>query len=84
MGNRRDEPSKTYFRARGRAVVSDGRWYFATREGVDVGPYATRAAAESGGARLAKMLHGINDPIAAGKILREFMFLMDKSNVRMP
>ena len=65
-------------------MVSEGKWYFATREGIDVGPYPTQAAAEAGGVRLAKMLHGVNDPIAACKIIREFMFLMGKSSIRMP
>ena len=84
MGNRQGESCKTYFRAGGRALVADGKWYFATREGIDVGPYPSRAAAEAGSARLAKMLHGTDDPVAVQKIIREFMFLMGKSSVRMP
>jgi hypothetical protein len=59
-------------------------WYFATREGVDVGPYPSCKAAEAAAARLAKALHGIDDPVAIQKIIREFMFLVGRSNVRMP
>jgi len=65
-------------------LLADGHWYFATREGVDVGPYPTRDAAEAGSKRLAKMLRGINDSVAAQKIIREFMFLMSKKHIRMP
>jgi hypothetical protein len=54
-----------------------------TSEGVDVGPYDTREAADAGGARLAKALHGVDDPIAARKIIREFMYLMG-THVQMP
>ena len=84
MGNRNGESPKTYFRSGGRSLLADGHWYFATREGVDVGPYPTREAAEAGSKRLAKMLHGINDSVASQKIIREFMFLMSKKHIRMP
>jgi hypothetical protein len=84
MGNRKGESAKTYFRAAGRSVVSDGKWYFVTREGIDVGPYDSREAAEAGSVRLAKGLHGVKDPIAVQKIIREFMALMGRSSVRMP
>ena len=84
MDIRRGETQKTYFRSVGRALLADGRWYFATREGIDVGPYPSRQAAEAGGVRLAKALKGAKDPIAARKIIGEFMFLMGRSNVRMP
>lgn len=65
-------------------MVADGKWYFATREGIDVGPYATRKAAEEGSARLARMLRGVDEPVAVRKIIGEFMFLMGESHVRMP
>ncbi len=84
MGNRHGESAKTYFRAGGRSLVADGSWYFATREGIDVGPYPSRQAAEAGSVRLTKLLRGNNDPVAVQKIIREFMFLMGKSNIRMP
>jgi hypothetical protein len=84
MGNRKGEPPKTFFRANGRAVSAGGKWYFATREGIDVGPYPSCKAAESAAPRLAKALDGIDDPVAVQKIIREFMFLVGRSNVRMP
>jgi hypothetical protein len=84
MGNRKGDTPKTYFRAGGRSLLADGTWYFATREGIDVGPYPTREAAEAGSVRLAKMLRGVDDTLAVQKIIREFMFLMSKTHIRMP
>jgi hypothetical protein len=45
MGNRRDEPPRTWFRS-DRFFRSDQKWYFHTREGFCVGPYRTRFEAE--------------------------------------
>jgi hypothetical protein len=61
----------------------NGEWFFATREGIDIGPYPTREAAAFGVARFIKMVQGVEEPIAARKIIREFMFLMG-SDLRMP
>lgn len=78
------QTGKTHFRAGGRSLIADGSWFFATREGIDVGPYPSRQAAEAGSVRLTKLLLGNNDPVAVQKTIREFMFLMGKSNIRMP
>lgn len=45
MGNRQNEPAKTWFRS-DRFFRSDQKWYFHTREGISVGPYRTRFEAE--------------------------------------
>jgi hypothetical protein len=83
MENRHGESAKTYFRSNGRATLIQGKWYFATREGVDVGPYETQRQAEAAAARLTTMLRRVRDPIAVEKIIREFMYLK-RSDVRMP
>ena len=43
--NRRSEQPRRYFRC-GRFFTVGHQWYFATREGLDIGPYATRPQAE--------------------------------------
>jgi hypothetical protein len=83
MENRHGEPAKTYFRSNGRATLIQGKWYFATREGIDVGPYESQKQAEAASARLAAALNGVDDPIAVEKIIREFMYLK-RADVRMP
>ena len=83
MGNRKGETTKTYFRANGRATLIQGKWYFATREGIDVGPYESRQQAEAAAKRLAAALGTVRDPIAADKIIREFMYLK-RADIRMP
>jgi hypothetical protein len=83
MENRANEQAKSHFRSADRCFQINGEWFFATREGIDVGPYATREAAALGVARLINMLRGVEDPIAATKIVREFMYLMGNV-IRMP
>ena len=41
-----DEGEKTYFRTE-RLFMSDGQYWFATREGIDQGPFATVGDAEA-------------------------------------
>jgi hypothetical protein len=42
---RKDERLRTWFRS-DRVFLSDGQWFFHTREGVDVGPYDSQFEAE--------------------------------------
>ena len=42
---RHDEKPKTWFRSE-RVFLSDEKWFFHTREGVDVGPYDSQFEAE--------------------------------------
>ena len=42
-----DVEAKTWFRT-DRFYISDGKWYFSTREGEEVGPFVSRAAANNG------------------------------------
>lgn len=58
-----------------RAFLVNDRWYFRTREHIDVGPYRTRERAELAMAQLATMLDGINDMQITRTFIREFMLL---------
>jgi hypothetical protein len=70
--HRRDEPPGRHFRS-DRIVMARGRWYVATRERMDVGPYPTREEAEAAAAQLALALDGVDDPVVALAFLREFI-----------
>jgi hypothetical protein len=46
MEQRKDEAPRTWFRSK-RIFRNEGEWFIRTREGVDVGPFPTKAAAEA-------------------------------------
>lgn len=71
MANRRHEKSRTWFRS-DRFFRSDGRWYFHTREGSAVGPYATRFDAEIDAGRLLALLRN-NPDEHANRVIRDFI-----------
>ena len=52
---RQNESPKTWFRS-DRVFLSDDKWYFHTREGVDVGPYDSQFEAEIEGGMLKALL----------------------------
>jgi hypothetical protein len=52
---RENERPKTWFRS-DRVFLSDGNWFFHTREGVDVGPYETQFEAEIEAGMLKELL----------------------------
>jgi hypothetical protein len=57
-----------------RTIRVNDEWFITTREGIDVGPYATRDDAESAAADLATMLEHITDPETTRQfVIREFM-----------
>jgi Domain of unknown function (DUF6316) len=59
-----------------RIIQVNGQWFLSTREGIEIGPYADRSAAEAAVARLATMLNGIDDPMIAAEFIRvEFNLL---------
>jgi len=45
MEHRKDESPRTWFRSK-RIFRNKGNWFIRTREGVDVGPFGDRTAAE--------------------------------------
>jgi hypothetical protein len=57
-----------------RAVQVDDEWFISTREGVNIGPYATREDAEAAAAELTTMLGQVSDPETSRQfVIREFM-----------
>jgi hypothetical protein len=68
---RSNERPQTWFRSE-RVFLSDGKWYFHTREGVDVGPYDSQFEAEIEAGMLKELLRERpeSDPLA---IIREFV-----------
>lgn len=45
MTQRKNEPERVWFRGE-RCFNADGKWYLATREGVNIGPFIDRRSAE--------------------------------------
>jgi Domain of unknown function (DUF6316) len=58
-----------------RSFIRNGKWFFHTREGIEVGPYEDQEAAELGAASLSTMLDGINDSEITRQFIKEFMLL---------
>jgi len=54
-GARDKEKPRTWFRSE-RVFLSDGQWFFHTREGVDVGPYESQFEAEIEAGMLKELL----------------------------
>ena len=72
MRYRRGETQTLWFRT-GRVVRVDGRWYFNTREGIDVGPYATELEAEIEAELLVQALRDVS-PEDAPRAIRDFAY----------
>lgn len=68
---RTNEMARTWFRSE-RVFLSDGRWYFHTREGVDVGPYDSQFEAEIEAGMLKELLRE-RPGTAALDVIREFV-----------
>ena len=49
-----------------------GKWYFNTREGIDVGPFESRAEAEINSTRLRLVLAKINDAALARTVILRY------------
>lgn len=57
---RNNERPRTWFRS-DRVFLSDGKWYFHTREHVDVGPYESQFEAEIEAGLLRELMRGRDD-----------------------
>jgi len=70
---RKDERPRTWFRS-DRVFLSDGQWFFHTREGVDVGPYESQFEAEIEAGMLKELLRerGLKGD-ASMAVIREFV-----------
>jgi hypothetical protein len=69
---RSDERPRTWFRS-DRVFLSDGRWFFHTREGVDMGPYDSQFEAEIEAGMLRELLRERPDGEGALSVIREFV-----------
>ncbi len=70
---RQHEDPKTWFRS-DRVFLSDGQWFFHTREGVDVGPYESQFEAEIEAGMLKELLRERGDQADGGmSVIREFV-----------
>lgn len=75
MYSRKNESPKPWFRSE-RVFRSSGRWFFHTREGIEVGPYSGRFEAEVDVGILRSML-AIEPPNRARAAIRRFMMHVD-------
>ena len=70
---RSNEKSRTWFRSE-RVFLSDGKWFFHTREGIDVGPYDSQFEAEIEAGMLKELLReGADADSSAIDVIREFV-----------
>jgi hypothetical protein len=69
---RRDERSKTWFRA-DRVFHTNERWYFHTREGIDVGPYESQLEAEIEASMLKELIKNTRMRGESLAVLRDFI-----------
>ena len=69
---RMNERPRTWFRSE-RVFLSDGKWYFHTREGVDVGPYESQFEAEIEAGMLKELLRERGAGEGPLNVIREFV-----------
>src|SRR5262244_3809468 len=69
MASRAGEPDKMRFRG-SHVFPAHGKWYFNTREGIDVGPFDTRSDAEINSTRLRLVLAKITDKDLARTVIQ--------------
>lgn len=69
---RQDETPRTWFRSE-RVFLSNGQWYFHTREGVDVGPYDSQFEAEIEAGMLKELLRERTAGDDSLDVIREFV-----------
>ncbi len=69
---RAGEPEKKWFRS-DRCFTLDSKWFFSTREGIDVGPYKTRLEAQAEGRRLTRILGKLSAPEEQRQAIYDFV-----------
>ena len=72
MVGRSNEKPRTWFRSE-RVFLVDGRWFFHTREGVDVGPYETQFEAEIEAGMLRELMRESAPSDSGLSVIREFV-----------
>jgi hypothetical protein len=71
--HRKNERPCAWFRS-DRVFASDGRWYFSTREGIDLGPYDTPAEARMHVEALCERLRSMCPGRQSRAVVCEFIF----------
>lgn len=71
MRVREGEPARTWFRS-GRFFQVDSAWFIATREGIDVGPFASETEAREHEKKLIMLLTRCRRPEQAYRIIYEY------------
>jgi hypothetical protein len=71
MPSRAGEPDTTRFRS-SLVFPAHGKYFFSTREGVDVGPFETREDAQLNSTRLRLILASITEPTLAETVVRRY------------
>ena len=71
MPSRSGEPEKMRFRG-SHVFPAGGKWYFNTREQIDVGPFDSKEEAEINSIRLRLVLTKIDDPELARTVITRY------------
>lgn len=71
------EAPRRRFRSPDRCFQMNGSWYFATREGLNVGPYSTKEIADAAATRLTAVLSGVRDGNLARRLIEASLPFMD-------
>ena len=72
MPSRSGEPDTVRFRG-SHVFPARGKYFFNTREGIDVGPFDNRADAQINSTRLRLILGGITNPQLARTVVARYM-----------
>jgi len=72
VSGRQNERNRTWFRSE-RVFSTNGRWYFHTREGIDVGPYESQLEAEIEAGMLRELIKNSQLEGEALAVLRDFI-----------
>lgn len=74
MPSRQTDPKDLLHMQTERVFCSDNEWFFCTREGIGVGPYASEEMAKYRGNELAKRLSSLSDKEEIIACIRNFVF----------
>ena len=74
MPSRQSDPNDLLHMQTERVFCSDKEWFFCTREGIGVGPYASEEMARYRGKELAKRLSTLHDKEEIIACIRHFVF----------
>ena len=69
---REHESMRTWFRS-DRVFVTNGQWFFHTREGIDVGPYESQLECEIEAGLLKELFKNVTMDGEALRVLKEFI-----------